>query len=126
MFTISRRLTGSVPPIEYYDGSEVCVLGEALKLTGGKLAKAGATDKVSFICAGPAREHDKKIPVIRVTPNIEFKTTSTATVADTLIGTAVTLHTDGLQVTATTESGVFTISGTDGKDTNSNVCGFFN
>ena len=65
------------------------------------------------------------IPVIRVTENQEWKNTSNATVASTLVGNKVTLHTDGLVVTGTTSSGVFEITYTDGTTTTSNVRGMF-
>jgi len=42
-----------------------------------------------------------------------------------LIGAKVTLHTDGLLTTATTSSGVFEISATDGATTTSNIKGYF-
>ena len=66
------------------------------------------------------------VPVKQIAENNQFRTVSTATVAATLIGQAVTLAADGVQVTATTTNGVFVIDETDGATTNSVVVGHFN
>jgi len=122
MFQIAKRLVADVPPFSYYEGTdgEMFELGEALKFSAGKLTKASGTDKVTHICAG-VKNASGMIPVYKVTQDFEFVTTATATVGISSIGTAVTLHTDGLQVTATT-GGVFTVSGIDGEK----VYGYFN
>ena len=73
---------------------------------------------------GPQRA-DGTYPAIEVTENTIFETVSTATVAATVVGSAVTLSTDALGVTATTTSGVFKILDTDGATTNSTVRGVF-
>lgn len=116
-------------PFEYEqmtDG-EASTLGEALVLTSGKLTKCGATATPQFIAmkAAALATPGATIPVVRVDELQEFTTQSMATVATTLIGAKVTLHTDGLLVTATTSSGVFEISETDGATTTSNVRGRF-
>lgn len=117
-------------PIEYYPGTdaEAYVRGEALVLTNGKLTKAGATATPQFIClqvvaaATPAKQD---IAVIRTKEETEFVTKSTATVAATLIGQKVTMDTTATQVTATTTSGVFEISATDGVTGGGVVRGYF-
>lgn len=73
---------------------------------------------------GPKRE-DGNYPAIEVNDNIVFETTSTATVAQTVVGSAVTLAADALTVTATTTKGVFKVLTTDGATTNSTVTGVF-
>ena len=73
---------------------------------------------------GPPRA-DGTCPAIGVTENTVFETTSTATVAETVIGSAVTLAADAQTVTATTTSGVFKILETDGAATASTVRGVF-
>lgn len=97
-------------PYEYYDitDAETVVLGEALVLTSGKLTKCAATATPEFIAmaAGVA----SVIPVIRVMEDMEFETTFAADASAVAEGSKVTLHTDGAQVTATTTSGVFTIT----------------
>lgn len=116
-------------PFEYLqmtDG-EAVVLGEALVQTSGKLTKAGTTATPQFIAAASADAATPGaiIPVWRVDELQEWTTQSSATVAVTLEGAKVTLNADGLRVTATTASGVFEISQTDGATTNSNVRGRF-
>lgn len=123
-----RSLDGSSDPFEYYKmtDSEAVTLGEGLVQTSGRLTKVGATATPEFIALKTASAGtDVEIPVVRVKEGREFETTSTATVATTLIGSKVTLHTDGLTVTATTASGVFLITETDGATTNSKVRGMF-
>lgn len=68
---------------------------------------------------------DGLYPALRVLPTTVFETQSSATVAATLVGSKVTLGADAASVTATTDSGVFTIDWTDGAATNSRVRGHF-
>ena len=126
MFKLVNRLSTFNQSIEQLLGtnSEAYVIGEALVLTNGRLTKCGATATPEFISVkAQAAEPTAVTPiaVIRVQEDMIFSTTSTATVAATLIGNKVTLHTDGASVTATTSSGVATIISTDGATTNSNV-----
>ena len=130
MFNISKRLDGETAAFEYYLGTdaEAFTLGEALVQTSGRLTKCGATAIPEFICMRTQAAEATAVtllPVLRVNESMEFETTSTATVAATLVGSKVTLATDALTVTATTTSGVFEISSTDGVTTNSRVRGFF-
>jgi hypothetical protein len=130
MFTPVRNIDGGSDPIEYYllTDSEAATLGEALVQTGGRLTKCGATATPEFIAMKTQAAESTSVtllPVIRVKEDREFETTSTATVASTLIGNKVTLHTDGLSCTATTTSGVFLVTQTDGATTNSRVRGMF-
>jgi hypothetical protein len=129
-FTPVRNLDGSSDPLEYYllTDAEGVTIGEGLVQSSGRLTKVGATATPEFIAMKTQAAEDTsvtKIPVIRVKENREFETTSTATVASTLVGNKVTIHTDGLKVTATTTNGVFLISATDGATTESTVRGFF-
>ena len=123
-------LKTSQSPIEYYLGtnSEAYTLGEALVQTSGRLTKCGATATPEFICLKTQAAESTAVtplPVERVSEDTEYESVSTATVAATLVGNKVTLHTDGLFPTGTTSSGVFEISRTDGATTNSKVRGFF-
>lgn len=118
-FDLIRNLDGASNPVEYYllTDNEAATLGEALVQTNGRLTKCGATAIPEFISLRNQAAETTSVtvlPVIRVTETDEFETTSTATVASTLVGSKVTLHTDGGQVTATTASGVFMITSTDG------------
>lgn len=117
------------PPFEYRqmtDG-EASALGEGLVETSGKLTKTAATVKPQFIAMKTAAlaTPGAIIPVIRVDAVEKWTTQSMATVAATLKGAKVTIHTDGLLVTATTTNGVFEIDETDGATTTSNVSGRF-
>ena len=111
MFNIYKRDIGSVEPTEYLRASATLTLGSAAKLTGGALAKAGATDKPTHIVLGPARP-DGLVPALRVQPTTVFETTSTAAVASA--GGTVQLHTDAAQVTAAS-GGPFTVEYTQNK-----------
>ena len=51
---------------------------------------------------------------MRVLPDMMFETTFQAAASSVKLGDKVTLHTDGLQVTATTASGVAEVVGMDG------------
>lgn len=125
-----KSLDGASDPFEYYllTDAEAVTLGEGLVQTSGRLTKVGATATPEFIAMKTqAAEATSvtKIPVVRVDEVREWQTTSTATVASTLVGNKVTIHTDGLKVTATTTNGVFLISATDGATTTSTVRGYF-
>lgn len=122
-----KSLDGASTPFEYYlmTNNEAVVVGQALKMTAGRLTKAAATDTPEFIsqCTQAAEAVAKTpVPVIRVTELDEYETTSTAAVPASNIGAKVTLHTDAAQVTNTTTSGVFLISATDGAN---KVRGYF-
>ena len=123
-------LSGSQNPFEYYllTDNEGATLGEALVQTSGRLTKCGATAIPEFIAMASRTAEATSVtplPVERVKEDVEYSTQSMATVASTLVGSKVTLHTDGLLATATTTSGVFEISYTDGATTTSNVKGYF-
>lgn len=129
-FKVVGSLDGAQPPFEYFllTNNEAAVLGEAFVQTSGRLTKCGATATPEFIAVRSQAAEATAVtplPVIRVTEMMEFSTQSMATVAVTVVGTKVTLHTDGLLVTATATNGVFLISATDGATTTSNVKGYF-
>lgn len=127
MFVPAYRRVDDTDPFVYFacpTGDSALPIGTAATLTSGALAKCVATTKPSHIVMGPPRA-DGTCPAIPVTENTVFETTSTATVANTVVGSAVTLATDAATVTATTTSGVFKILSTDGATTNSTVRGVF-
>jgi len=119
MFQRISSLGGDVQPFESYlltDG-EASVRGEALVQTNGRLTKCGPTVTPEFIAERTQAleaTSTKPLPVTRITESDEFVTVATATVASTLVGAKVTIDATGLLVTATTTSGVFEISYTDG------------
>lgn len=121
-----KRIANTETPFEYYLGTdaEAYVLGEALVQTNGRLTKCAATATPEFICMKTQAAEATAVtplPVERISEYDIFSTQSMATVASTLVGAKVTLHTDGLLVTATTTSGVAEIVSTDGATTTSNV-----
>lgn len=129
-FVQSSSIDGASDPYEYYllTDTEAATIGEAFVQTSGRLTKCGATVTPEFIAVRTQAAEATSVtplPVIRVKEDREFEVVSTATVATTLVGSKVTIDTTGLLVTATTTSGVFLISSTDGATTNSRVRGFF-
>lgn len=108
----------NVPEPVFYEvtASEAVTMGEALVLASGKLTKCGATVKPEFIamadCAADATK--RLIPVARVEANQLYEVPVQAAPTSLVEGSKVTLHTDGLQVTATTTSGVVTVESLNG------------
>ena len=92
--------------------AEAFDVGEGVVITAGKATKVGATVKPTYICMGVSAAADTAdIPAIRVNPDMEIGATLTVSGAALNIGDKVTIRTDGIQVTATTTSGVFEITG---------------
>lgn len=126
-----KGFNSNTQPIQFMAGTnaEEFVVGEILALSSGVLTKAAVdTDGAQqYICmaAVTGATGVKNVPVVQLREDMQFSCVSTATVAATLIGQAVTLHTDGLTVTGTTTKGCFVIDETDGTTTNSNVVGHF-
>ena len=121
-FLIHSTADGHQPPWEYLPCAAIKpVVGMALKWDGGKLTTCSGTTKPAFISmydAPATLTAGDIIPVIRVTEDIVFETINQANLNSINIGSKVTIHTDGLQVTATTTSGVAEIVGkTDGTAT---------
>ena len=112
----NARMNVPEPVFHEVTASEAVQLGEALVLTSGKLTKCGATAKPEFIamadCAADAAK--RLIPVARVEANQLYEVPVTAAPTSLVEGDKVTLHTDGLQVTATTTSGVVTVESLNG------------
>lgn len=111
MFTIFDANIADSEVLEYkkMTTGETAVFGEALKLTANGLTKCGATEKPQYICRGGVQE-DGSIPVGVVMESTNYAVPYTAKPA---IATKVTLHTDGLQVTNTSASGVFLVLDVD-------------
>ena len=109
---------GRVPAIEYLPcGAITPKVGMALVQTGGNLAIASGAAKPAYISMcerETACAAGEVIPVIRVQPDVIFETTFSAAATAIILGNKVTLHTDGLQVTATTTDGVAEVVGMDG------------
>ena len=103
----------NVPEPVFYEVSagEAVAEGEALVITGGKLTKCGATVKPQFISMGvkAAADENRRIAVCRTAAGQLYEVPCTVAPTSLKTGDLVTLHTDGLQVTATTTNGVITV-----------------
>lgn len=125
MFVLSRMLVGNTPPIVYMqptDG-ETYQVGEALKLASGKVTLCSGAVAPSHVCVGPVDDNGV-VPCVEVQKYMEFETTLGVAPTDSAtvgVGDKVTLHTDGMQVTATKTSGVAEVTGIDGQTVGSRV-----
>lgn len=110
MFMIHTTDDGHLPGTELLPASAMTPkLGMALTMSAGKLAIASGTTTPTYICMCERKEAcaaGDLIPVVRVNHDMIFETTFSAAATSIVPGTKVTLHTDGLSVTATTTSGV--------------------
>ena len=108
-FLIHDTKDGQPGPWEYLEASAIgaCKVGMALTLTDGKLAKATATVRPSYISMfeGTVASGDR-IPVVRVLPDTRFKTQLSAAGTALKVGDKVTIDTTAMLATATTASGV--------------------
>lgn len=116
-FCIDTIAGGDVTQMEYLPAGKMKVsMGEALTVTGGKLA--AATGKPSYISAYDSQDKEVDegtlIPCFRVLDEMVFRTSASAALTGVEIGTKVTISADGMQVTATTDSGVAEIVSKDG------------
>lgn len=125
MFMLSRMLVGNTPPIVYMQptDSESYQVGEALKLASGKVTLCSAAVAPSHVCVGPIDDNGV-VPCVEVQKYMEFETTLGVAPTDSAtvgVGDKVTLHTDGMQVTATKTGGVAEVTGIDGQTVGSRV-----
>lgn len=99
----------NVPEPEYVASSAITIAeGEALALTGGKLAKATATVLPTFIAAKSVTAKEGEIvPVFRVEPQQVWETTAGGAVT---VGAKYTLGGDGASITNTPTNGVATVT----------------
>lgn len=92
-------------------------VGMAMVMSGGVLVKATGATKPTYISVTrkeAACSAGELIQVIRVDPSAVFETTFAAAAAAVKLGTKVTIHTDAMQVTATTEGGVAEVVSMEG------------
>lgn len=111
-FKIANMRSAKERPMETYlaTDAEAIALGEALVLTSGKLTKVAADAKPEFIAMSScAAGTSNPIKVVRLMEDVLLETTFAADATNNLEGTLVTIHSDGLQVTATALNGDFTI-----------------
>lgn len=109
MFKLQRKGSAATEAVEYIEGtaSEAIVVGELLKLANGKLTVAGATDVPEFVSLGSGT--GTIIPVKRIYEDEVYQTVLSTSGTSLKVGDKVTTA-DGLKATATTTSGVFTIT----------------
>ena len=109
-----NRISG----IEYLPcGAITPKVGMALYQSSGNLAIATGTTAPTYISMcekATACTAGDLIPVIRVNHDMVFETNFSATATGIKLGDKVTLHADGLQVTATTTNGVAEVVYMDG------------
>lgn len=117
-FKIYSTDDNRVPGIEYLPANAITPkVGMALTLTAGQLALVTDATAPTYISMC---EKDGKctagdiIPVIRVGKDMILETTFAADATSIKLGNKVTLHEDGLRVTATTASGVAEVVYMDG------------
>ena len=92
--------------------SETFKVGETLIKSSGKLTKCSGTNVPEFICMADyvaPSSNAKAIPVTEILPGQYWTAPLQASGASLNVGDKVTIHTDGLQITATTTSGVVEI-----------------
>ena len=124
-FYIQQVDGGRNPGYEYLPaGAIVPKVGMALTMNSGKLAIASGTTAPSYISMAQrdtALADGEIIPVVRVLPDMIFETTFQASASSIKPGAKVTIHTDGMQITATTTGGVAEVISMDGTSAGSNA-----
>lgn len=117
-FKIHSTDNGHVPCIEYLPAGAITPkVGMALIQTSGNLAVATGANAPTYISMcerESACTAGELIPVIRVDKGTIYETSFAAAATSIKLGAKVTLHTDGMQVTATTASGVAEVVYMDG------------
>ena len=112
----NARMNVPEPVFHEATAAEAISIGEALVLANGKLTKCAATAVPQFIAIGQvgASDANRKVAVCRVESNQVYEVPVTVAPTALKVGDKVTIHTDGLQVTATTTSGVITVENLNG------------
>lgn len=112
----NARMNVPEPVFHEATADEAISIGEALVLANGKLTKCAATATPQFIAIGQvgASDANRKVAVCRVESNQVYEVPVAAAPTALKVGDKVTIHTDGLQVTATTTGGVVTVENLNG------------
>lgn len=101
---------GRIPGLEYLPCAAITPkIGMALIQSGGNLTTASGSSMptyISMVEKEAACTAGDIIPVFRVLPDMVFETTFQAAASALKLGDLVTIHTDGMQVTATKTNGV--------------------
>ncbi len=120
MFKFKRMINtnASCPEPEFLEvtDNEAVIEGEAMYLSAGKLTKATGTTKPTHIAlAGvEGKAGVKDFPAFLITPNMLFEApvTFSSPAKPLVVGTKVTIGTDGEGITDVVTSGVCTIKDT--------------
>ena len=109
--------------LEYHPVSAIAPkVGMAMVMSGGTLVAATGTTKPQYICMtqrASACQAGEIIPVIRAAADIVLETSFSAAAGAVKLGNKVTVSTDGMEVTATTEGGVAEVIYMDGTEAGS-------
>ena len=112
-FQLYQTDDGRELPFEYLPCSAITPkFGMAMIVSSGKLAVASGTDKPEYICCREEKSAVSAgtvIPVVKVQPDQRWRVRSSSSFT---VGAAYTLASDGLGITTTTTSGVFTVDET--------------
>ena len=116
MFRLVKILNGRInqgEPVRLpTTAKETYTFGEALVLNAGELTKCGETTVPTHICCEnyeAPESNGRDIVAEPVSADMIFEVPFSAAPSSVNVGDKVTLHTDGLQITADTENGVATI-----------------
>ena len=125
MAFLPYKVDGSCRPqsLDYLPASAITPkVGLALKFASGQLALCSGTTKPEYICmtAGPTLTAGDVIPVLKINPDMVFETVlyNDGDSTGPKLGTKQTIHTDGMQITKTTTSGVALVVGIEATDSN--------
>ena len=117
-FKIRYSDVEGTPALEYIPATtaETYKVGETLVFgQSGTATKASGTTVPTYICcANLTAVGGELVPVIRIQKHMVFTVPLQASGASLTLGSKVTVHSDGLQVTATTTGGIAEIVGIDG------------
>jgi len=115
MFKLIKILNGrmNVPEPEFLPvaANEEHTEGEALKIASGTVTKASGTDAPTHIALGTEANVNGLLPVARIDKTMVFEApvTYSETALAVVLGTKLTIATDGAGVTDVTTSGVATV-----------------
>lgn len=100
MFKLYSTDDGRQAPWEYLPCAAIQPhYGEAMYVTGGKLALAAGSNKAQYICMreeGAAVAAGDIIPVVKIQPDQVWETTAAASTYS--VGVGYDVHTDGLSI----------------------------
>lgn len=114
MFRLIKIENGrmNVPEPEYFVAGADLKAGQAVAVSGGKLA-VNATAPTHITLAS-AKANETKVPCTRIEPSQVYEVAISALPTGLYVGDKVKLSTDGTTVTATKDGGIATIVSLEG------------